>query len=419
MKQPAHVLLNLRPMKRNTFYIPAFVYLGFMLFLMFACGPRKVVENKVEKESPIIETPSILYLDSLVIEQKRDELDKIFKRLVRITGFNGTVLFAEKGHLILEKAYGYADVRHRKGELAVDDAFQLASVSKMFSAMAIMILKNDGKLDFDEDIRTYLPDFPYEGITPRLLMTHRAGLSRYESLAQDEWKNKQIPMDNDDMFDLLVKYHPDVYFKPNNGFHYCNSNYAILANIVEAVSGQHFEDFIQEKIFNPLGMDHSFVNNMRHDTAVSLYVHKGIPGFYHRGSRWREMENDYLNGVMGDKNIYTTVGDLYKFDQGLDQSTLVPDSLLKLAFSPGSPKYWRRKDNYGFGWRIKSGMDSVVYHFGWWKGFRTFYIRDMKHHKTLIVLTNKDKGAGSDHYWNIIKSDTLALGLKTNLDFRE
>ena len=167
---------------------------------------------------------------------------------------------------------------------------------------------------------------------------------------------------------------------------------------------------MKERIFEPLDMDSSFIYQMRDDTTVSLYVEEGVPGYYHRGWRWREMTNDYLNGVMGDKGVYTSVDDLYKYDQALDHFTLLPDSVLKEAFEPGSPKYWRRKNNYGFGWRIKDDMDSTVYHFGWWKGFRTFYIRDMKHHKTLIVLTNKDKGPGSDNFWSIIKSDTLPLG---------
>lgn len=149
---------------------------------------------------------------------------------------------------------------------------------------------------------------------------------------------------------------------------------------------------------------------MRNDTTVPLYVGKGVPGYYKKGWRWREMTNEYLNGVMGDKNIYTSVEDLYKYDQALDNFTLLPDSIISESFKPGSPKYWKRKNNYGFGWRVKEDRDSTVYHFGWWKGFRTFYIRDMKYQKTLIVLTNKDKGPGSSHLWNIIKSDTLPLG---------
>ncbi|NOY50174.1 MAG: beta-lactamase family protein [Chlorobi bacterium] len=374
-------------------------------------------EKKTGGTAPVtdVDISFIADRDSITIAQKAKKLDKKFNRLKKLTGFNGTVLYAEKGRVVFKKAYGYKDVRHKRDSLTTHDAFQLASVSKMFSAMAIMILKNDGLIDYDEDIRLYLPEFPYEGVTLRLLMNHRSGLPRYMSLALDKWENKKIPMNNDDMLDLFIKYPPDTYFRPDKGFHYCNTNYALLANIVEEVSGSHFEDFVAERIFKPLGMNDSFVFNMRGDSAVGLYINKGVPGFYRRRWRWRKMENDYLNGVMGDKNIYTSVEDLYKYDRALDNFTLVPKEVVSEAFKPGSPKYWKRRNNYGFGWRIKGGMDSTVYHFGWWKGFRTFYIREMKHHKTLIVLTNKEKGPGSANFWNIIKSDTLPLGPLSDL----
>ena len=390
---------------------------GVLVLLLASCTSENRNISTVEELPPVTISPgTIINLDSLIISQKAEELDRKFSWLTKVTGFNGAVLYAEKGHLIFKNAYGDYNVRNRKGELTTGDAFQLASVSKMFTAMAIMILKNDGQLNFDKDIRAYLPDFPYEGITCRMLMTHRAGLPRYMSLSLDKWPDKKVPMDNQDMYDLFLAHRPDMYFTPNNGFHYCNTNYALLANIVEAISGDYFDVFVEEHIFNPLQMDSSFVYNMRGLEDVPTYVDAGVPGYYHRGRRWREMENDYLNGVMGDKNVYTSVEDLYKFDQSLDNFSLLPDSLIKLAFTPGSPKYWKRKDNYGFGFRIRENMDSVAYHYGWWKGFRTFYIRDMRHHKTLIVLTNKDKGPGSDHFWNIIKADTLPLGLKTNLE---
>lgn len=389
------------------------VVLWLLVGWIKSCGnsPAKPDEGKKISSFVLPDSPSLTELDadSVVIREKAMELDKIFKRLKRLTGFNGTVLYAEKGRVVFKKAYGWRNVRRRRDSLRVTDAFQLASVSKMFSAYAIMLLKKEGKINYDKDIRTYLPKFPYEGITLRLLMNHRSGLPRYMSLAQAKWHNKKRPLSNDSMFALLVKFHPDRYFAPNTGFHYCNTNYALLANIVEAVSGMHFEDFMRENIFKPLKMDSTFVYSMRHDSIVPLYVEKGVPGWYHRGWRWRQMTNDYLNGVMGDKNVYTSVEDLYKFDKSLDNFQLLPDSILREAFTPGSPRYWKRRDNYGFGWRIRKGMDSTVYHFGWWKGFRTFYIRDMKHHKTLIVLTNKDRGPGSNNFWNIIKSDTLPL----------
>ncbi len=387
-------------------------YLAALIFLLtiFGCANRESTSEVIEELLPEVNTKLFTNLDSIVISEKALELDNRFTFLQKKTGFNGTVLYAEKGRVIFKKAYGFSNVRYKRDSLRTTDAFQLASISKMFTSMAIMILYNDGKLDYDKDIRSYLPDFPYEDVTCRWLMTQRAGLPRYMSLALDKWPNKKIPLSNDDMLDLFVEYTPDVYFKPNRGFHYCNTNYAILANIVEAISGQYFDEFLKDRLFDPLGMDDSFVYNMRDDSAVPLYINRGTPGFYQRGWRFREMENDYLNGVMGDKNIYSSVEDMYKFDQSLDKFTILPDSVIREAFKPGSKKYWKRKNNYGFGWRIKDGMDSTVYHFGWWKGFRTFYIRDMKYKKTLIVLTNKDKGPGSDNFWNIIKADTLPLG---------
>jgi CubicO group peptidase (beta-lactamase class C family) len=243
-----------------------------------------------------------------------------------------------------------------------------------------------------------------------MLMHHRSGIPRYMSLGQKYWKDKSIPMNNDEMLQLFEKYKPHPYFRPDHGFDYCNSNYALLANVVEAVTGEYFEDFIKQNIFEPLHMDSSFVYTMRKDKKVPLYVSKGVPGYYRRGWRWRRMTNDYLNGVLGDKNIYCTARDLYRFDRSWDEFTLLPDSVLREAFVPGSPHYWRRNDNYGFGWRIRGDMDSTVFHFGWWKGFRSYNIRDMKHHKTLIVLTNTDRGPGSATFWHIIKSSPLELG---------
>ncbi len=388
-------------------------FLSFFIIsqVLFSCG-NDIEEDANEPYIPLVDiNDSIFYYpDSIVIAKKAKELDTKFTRLVKLTGFNGTVLYAEKGRIVFKKAYGHKNVRRKKEELSTSDPFQLASVSKMFTGMAIMILKNDGDINYDTDIREYLPEFPYEGVTSRLLMTHRAGLPRYMSLAHDKWTNKKIPMDNDEMMELFVEHVPDMYFTPDNGFHYCNSNYSVLANIVERVSGMHFDEFVDARIFTPLGMDSSFVYNMRGDSSVPLYIKEGVPGYYHKGWRWREMTNEYLNGVMGDKNIYTSVEDLYKYDRAMDNFKLLPDSVISEAFIPGSPKYWKRKNNYGFGWRIKEDRDSTVFHFGWWKGFRTFYIRDMKYQKTLIVLTNKDKGPGSSHLWNIIKADTLPLG---------
>ncbi len=388
-----------------------------LVFLLISCGNDNKSGDNDYMEIPEINFHLYSDLDSAVIAKKAQELDRKFKRLQKLTGFNGTVLYTEKGRVILKKAYGFSDVRRRRNLLTTHSAFQLASVSKMFAAMAVMILHKDGLMDYDTDIRQYIPDFPYEDITCRMLMTHRSGLPRYMSLALKKWPDRKKPLDNDHVLDLFKTYKPSPYFKPGKNFHYCNTNYALLANVVESVTGLYFDDFVKERIFEPLGMDDSFVYNMRGDSVVPLYIKRGVPGFYHRGWRWRRMENDYLNGVMGDKNVYTSVEDLYKYDRALDNFTLVPDTLLREAFEKGSPERWRRKDNYGFGWRIRTTRDSTVYHFGWWKGFRTFYIRDMRHQRTLVVLSNKDRGPGSANFWNVFDRDTLRLGFSCEIRF--
>ncbi len=377
-----------------------------------SCTSKKESFTPEEIEKwPIVNVDSIVIdLDKALLDKKKAQVDKVFTNLKKKTTFNGTVLFAEKGRIILEKSYGVSNLRTRKGELHVDDVFQLSSVSKMFTAEAIMILKTRGLVDYDVDIKNYIPEFPYDGITVRMLLTHRSGLSRYETLADNNWPDKRKPFTNDDMIDYYVKYHPDPYFRPNNGFHYCNVNYALLANIVERVSGKTFVDFMREDLFETIGMTHSFIYDMPTDTLVSLYLPSNcVQGYYIGRKRPRQAQNEYLNGVKGDKIMFSDVDDMYLFKVAVDYGLLVPDSIQDEAFKPGSPKYAKRKDNYGFGWRISRRYPSCYYHWGWWKAYRSFFLIDKDNDRTLIVLTNTDKGPSSDVFWKLLKDNTLAL----------
>ncbi len=309
--------------------------------------------------------------------------------------------FMPKTGKVFKEAYGYEDFR-KKDSLQLNAAFQLASVSKMFTAAAIMVLKERGKLQFDDTLTKFIPEFPYYGITIRQLLDHRSGLSRYMSLADKYWDINK-PINNEEVISLFVKYKPDPYFKPDNGFHYCNTNYALLASVVERISGQPFDVFVRENIFNPLEMDDSFVYNLRGKEDINSKISVGVPGYDYRRRRLVEVGDYYLNGVMGDKGVYASVEDLFKFNQALDNGTLVTVSTLEEAFTKGSAQYYKRKDNYGFGWRIRESADSTAYHFGWWKGFRSFYIRDMKNNRTIIALTNTHHGFSSSILWDIIE----------------
>ena len=384
----------------------------FFITTLYSCSKKDeaIIEPEIVKALPVINVDSIfISLDEDIIKKKAESIDKAFSNLRRKVGFNGTVLYAEQGRIVYNKAWGFRDIRNRRDSLQIGDKFQLSSVSKMFTAEAVMILKNEGKIDYDIDIREYIPEFPYEGITTRLLLNHRSGLSRYESLADAYWPDRKKPFLNDDMIEYYVKHQPTPYFKPDKGFNYSNVNYALLASIIERVSGMSFADFMRVRIFEPLGMDDSYIYEMRPDTLVSAYLENVVQGYYMDRRRPMQAPNEYLNGVKGDKIMISNTEDMFKFWTAVDYGLLIPDTIQDEAFKPGSPKSKKRKDNYGFGWRIPSKYPGCYFHYGWWKAYRSFFIRDDVNDKTIIVLTNTSKGPNSDYFWNIIKDKTNSL----------
>ncbi len=383
------------------------IYLIFLIVILFSagCGGEKKETDLFEQVARLHVMPAskiYKFLPEKNLKLKAAKIDSVFEHLHKLTAFNGTVLYAENERIVYQKAFGYADPVKRQQALTNEGQFELASVSKMFTATAVMILWERGKLDIDKDVRTYIAEWPYEGMTLRHLMTHRSGVPRYEHLADAQWPDKNKPLTNQAMIQLFIQHKPEVYFKPDGGFHYCNTNYALLASVVERVSKMPFYEFMQKNVFKPAGMKSSFIYHLPADSVLSGYRSEGIPGYDQRGRRLIKVPNDYLNGVMGDKGMFSTTFDLYHFDIALNHEVLLKKQTLVEAYSPGSPNKRKTKDNYGFGWRIHAESDSAVYHYGWWKGYRSFFLRDLGQHKTLIVLTNKSKAPGSEHFWDII-----------------
>lgn len=386
-------------MKHYTFYI-----LLFFLLLAVSCKDKThdTCQAVVNVDSLFIN------LDEAKIAQRAADADDFFKGLAHC-GLNGTVLYAEQGRVVYENAFGYRKLtgRHRDS-LRVDDAFQLSSDSKMFTAEAVMLLYAQGKLDYDDDVRKYIPELPYEGITIRHLLNHRSGLPRYDAMADEFWPDRTKPFSNEEMIKMLAERKPERYAAPDVTFFYNNINYALLASVVERASGQHFEDFMHDNIFEPLGMDHSYIFSMRDDTVVSLYADTPVQGhtMYRRGPE--VMQNDYLNGVMGDKIMFSTVDDIHKFLDALDRNLLLPDSIQSEAFEPGS-EAWKHDENYGFGWRMSRNHPNAVYHFGWWKGYRSVIIRDVALNRQLIILTNTTQNMSGEMLWSFVDDTTHHL----------
>lgn len=388
-------------MKRKAFLISVFLLLTVLFFF---CGRRCGRHKEV-----VINTDSVFFdLGKEMLAQRTKMADEVFTDMSR-NGLNGVVLYAEQGQVVYEKAFGWRDLNQRqKDSLRIDDAFQLSSDSKMFTAEAVMLLKAEGKLDYDDDVRKYIPELPYEGITIRQLLTHRSGLPRYDAMADKHWPDRKKPFSNEAMVKMLAEKKPDPYGTPDGGFFYNNINYALLATVVERASGQHFEDFMRERVFEPAGMTHSFIYSMRGEETVSLYMPTDVHGHDMYKSGPVKSQNDYLNGVMGDKIMYSTVEDLFSFNQAIDHNLLLPDSLQAEAFIPGSPE-WKNNENYGFGWRMTLDYPDTYFHFGWWKGYRSLVIRNARHHRFLAILTNTTQLIPSDVTFGFVSDTTVML----------
>ncbi len=318
-------------------------------------------------------------------EQKKAwRLDTLFLGKVKKTHFNGNVLIAQNGRVIYEKSFGYENYK-TKTPLGCSSSFQLASSSKPMTAAAIMILKERGKLSYEDDIQKYLPDFPYPGITIRMLLNHRSGLPNYEYFMEGYVADHNTPLTNTDVVKIMTREKPAPYAKPNKHFSYNNSNYLLLAVIIERASGTDYRTFMQKEIFDACGMTCTFIPDRKKDTLRAHETHN-----YKGTSKWDLAPFNFLDGVLGDKGIYSTAEDLYRFERAMAGSKLLKTETLAEAYTGGSNEK-NGKRNYGFGWRLTDQPDGtkLIYHNGWWHGYNSVFMRRPKDQTTVIVLCNK------------------------------
>lgn len=316
--------------------------------------------------------------DSDVVE-KIHQLDCYFEGKTH-GGFNGSVLISYKGTPIFERYYGYKNY-HTKEPLTEHSSFQIASTSKTFTSAGILLLLQQNMISLDDTLQKFFPAFPYKGITIRMLMSHRSGLPNYLNFSEVYWKNKKTFMTNEDVLKQLIKFKPKVLNAPDTHFRYNNTNYVLLALIIEKVSGMPFCDFMHQAIFVPLGMLDTWLYDplSPRPSAVKGY----------KGSRWIEDQIVYTDGVTGDKGIYSTVRDLYKWDQALYAGKFIRPEILGLAFTPQSFEKSGNK-NYGLGWRMQDQPDGtrLIYHNGWWHSFNSVFNRKISDKTTVIILSS-------------------------------
>ncbi len=329
-------------------------------------------------------------------------LDRYFMQRYRNEKFNGVVLIAHNGRAIYEQTFGYSDIS-TKQQLDNNTPFELASVSKTFTATAVLKLAEQNFLSIDNPVKLYFPDFPYEAVTIRQLLTHRSGLPDYVYMDNRYITDRQHYMNNMDVVNIFCKKRPRLLFTPNSRFEYSNSNFALLAAIVQKVTGKKFQVYMHDSIFAPLGMDHSYVFDFE-DTVAHDYA-RTHDAYGHK------LGDVCFDGAVGDKGVYSTVEDMLKWDNALKSGKLLSEESLEEAYKPRS---FERESfanchikNYGYGWRMCKQADGneIIYHNGWWHGNNNVFARNLRDNTTIIILGNRLNQANyyTEPIWNMLK----------------
>ena len=337
----------------------------------------------------------LLFAGQVLFGQKNiQSIDNLLSSLYAKSRINGNVLIADKGNIIYNKSFGMANESTRQ-ELNENSIFDLASVSKQFTAMGIMLLKEKGKLKLDDLFSTYIPELSfYKGVSIRHLLNHTGGLPDYMEILEKSFDKTKIAT-NKDIIDYFSKEKPGALFAPNSKWEYSNTGYALLAIIIERVSGLKYGDFLSKYIFNPLEMKSTFVQKNKHPSNEI----KNLAHSYAYSDSLKSLvltneleEYNYVkmfSGIVGDGGVFSTVLDLLKWDRSLYTDRLISAEGKKEMFRPavladGS------NFNYGYGWQLDSNevFGKLVSHTGGWAGYLTLNELHIDNDKTIIILFN-------------------------------
>ena len=317
-------------------------------------------------------------------ENKSARVDELFRDYTGPAVPGASVLVIQDGKILYKKAYGMADLEaHAAATTATN--YRLASFTKQFTAMCILMLAERKKLSLDEPLTAFFPDFPAYGkqITVRHLLTHTSGLLDYEDLMPADTK---VPILDKGALELLKK-QDKTNFPPGSEYRYSNSGFVVLALIVEARSGMSFAQFLKKNIFDPLGM----AGTVAFENGISTVRNRAY-GYTKRENGFERTDQSMTSSTLGDGGIYTSVDDLYHWDQALYATKLVKRESLEQAWTPFTLTNGKRTE-YGFGWEVKDYKGQhTVQHGGSTIGFRTHILRVPERKFTVIVLENRNEG---------------------------
>jgi len=338
-------------------------------------------------------------------QERSVQLQALMEQVREHASFHGVILIAEQGVPLLCEAIGNAEISgDRVRPLTTNSMFELASLSKPFTALGILRLHLMDKLQLDDPVAEWLPELPYPDITIRHLLTHTSGLPDYMQLFAEQWNPEQLAV-NADVLDMLIAHRPDPLFAPGESWMYSNTGYIILAILIERISGQSYADYLFEQIFQPLGMTRTRVYNRRMDPGA-------VPEDFAWGYVYRLEHNgyvlpdvvpelnyvNYLDGLQGDGMVNSTVMDLLRLDRALYEDQLVPSQLREAMFTPVTLHNGETFD-YGFGWLIEQHpqLGRAVSHSGGWPGYATQFKRYIEQDATVILLQNGERGYAYTH----------------------
>jgi CubicO group peptidase (beta-lactamase class C family) len=330
----------------------------------------------------------IFFSGSLLAQQPAQMISNL---LSQEKDFSGVVLYAENGKTTFLKAVGFRNYNTRE-PLQTTDIFELASVSKQFTSMIIMMLQEEGMLQYDDPVEKFL-DIPYKGITIRHLLTHTSGLPDYQAIMDAHWDKSKVA-GNKEILEYLNQYSPPKNFEPGTKYEYSNTGYVLLASIAEKASGKDFIALCRSRIFTPLDMQSTDIRTLEKKASTEnfalghIYV-KESERFVRADSFPSSDYTIWLGNRKGPGRISSTAEDLLKWDQALYSAKLVKSKTLEQAYTPGTITDGSLI-NYGFGWMLKSNAkgEKVIWHSGDNPGYKTRIMRYPATRQTLIVLCN-------------------------------
>jgi len=311
-------------------------------------------------------------------------VDSLFAAYTGSAVPGASVVVIQNGQVTVRRAYGIADLERRIAATPETD-YRLASVSKQFTAMAIMLLAKDGKLRYDQPVRDYLTELPpaTQAVTIRHLLNHTSGLWDYEALIPE---SRTAQLDDDDVLSLVAS-RDSLSTPPGTAYCYSNSGYVLLGMIVARVSGVSFAEFLRTRIFGPLGMRSSVAHVEGRDTVP----HRAY-GYSPRGGAFVQTDQSVTSATLGDGGVYSNVDDLALWDRALSGAALIDRASLVLATTP-PPLPGGAATEYGFGWFIDTYRGEQRWrHTGETSGFRNAILRFPERELTIVILTNRSSG---------------------------